>query len=400
MFSYLKLVEDCLDPYLYKQGLKYYLEGSIVSEERLWLDNWYKFEVLDRQSLYTVKIPILHLALSRKKFSKAKQALSQVVSCNCSYFDDLGCCSHIVAVLAKLENDFFPKNKNPKKERGQEASQDYKPSTAGFSESIFDKMIEVDTAKKLQQYEFDLDYCLTRDLSSLQVEIKLKYFWKDFNQDPGLFVSALEAQKLKIEEILNDYTAEKRLIKIFCVGLKITQGNYYWWKFWSQFLVCLDSQNQAVLWAKLWKMSLIKITDSFKPELEQTLKGLSEDLKLEILSNLKQEFTRDPDSWINFCFVAECQAWILKNLDRLDNQRMVEAALMFPEKREQIEFKITKDIKNWIDFLTPASYEDLLKSLAYWKQNLGDSDCFQSVLKYIQENHPKKRKLLARLESI
>jgi hypothetical protein len=79
---------------------------------------------------------------------------------------------------------------------------------------------------------------------------------------------------------------------------------------------------------------------------------------------------------------------------------MVEAALMFPEKREQIEFKIAKDIKNWIDFLTPASYEDLLTSLAYWKQNLGDSDCFQSVLKYIQENHPKKRKLLARLESI
>ena len=131
MLSYLETVQKIAQTDVYNRGLKYYLDGKVLSHQDLVLDLWRKYKVSSNR-IYEVQIPLLHLALSPKKFDKADLALLESVSCECGYFQEFGICKHIVAVCGSLENEF---NINLKKNKRRQ--------TESLASNVFDSILEV-----------------------------------------------------------------------------------------------------------------------------------------------------------------------------------------------------------------------------------------------------------------
>jgi hypothetical protein len=72
----------------------------------------------------------------------------------------------------------------------------------------------------------------------------------------------------------------------------------------------------------------------------------------------------------------------------------------YPDRREEIERRLSQQIRIWSDFLQPGEYDELVGLLKQWRQDLGRSDYLEETLQYIRQNHPKKTKLIGGLERI
>jgi hypothetical protein len=80
MISYLEAIKPLVNPEIYNRGLKLYLEGRVLGYSELLLDYWRRYQVQGKHQVYTVDIPLIHLALDKSKHSQAGEALQQVVS--------------------------------------------------------------------------------------------------------------------------------------------------------------------------------------------------------------------------------------------------------------------------------------------------------------------------------
>jgi hypothetical protein len=379
MLSYLDAVKKTCPLEIYNRGLKAYLEGKVLTQTEMVLDFWRSYKVEDRD-IYTVQMPLLHLALSPEKENQADKAILQSASCDCAYFNEFGICKHIVAVCASLENEF---NINLKKQKRQKT----------YSSSVvFDSILEVDTEKKIRKFlisfeDFlEIGYKDTSFLENFILEIK----------NDAKYPEVLNKLKNFILEKIEYYEYEKKLLRLVKPTLILDSKN--WWPIWHKVQTKFSSNNQIKFFDQVWKSYLAGNLNNIKKELETTLKNLKEKEKLQVFEFLQKEYQDTPENWLDFVLLAGMENWVEENLNLLDPIFLLKIIQTFPDIREKTEIHLLEQVKLWSDFLeTGQNYAEISEVFSIWQNKLGGSSYCQEAIDYIKQNHPKKKKLLKQI---
>lgn len=375
MLSYLETVKKCCPTEIYNRGLRAYLEGKIISQQAMVLDFWRVYKVEDRE-IYTVQIPLLHLALSLDKHSLASKALQEVVSCDCNYFQEFGVCKHITAVCASLEDEFSISLKKQKRGASSSASQ------------VFDSILEVGIEKKIRQFLVALEDFLEVGYSNLSF---LQDFILEVKTDPKYQTTLKQVQALLLEKIEN-YEYERKILKLVQPSLILDAEN--WWSVWHKIQAKLTAKNRLKFFSQVWKSYLAGNLESIQAEFKTALQNLAELDKLEIFEFLQKEYEAEAENWLEFAILAQMQSWIVKNLNLLDPLFLLKVIQAFPDIRETAEIHLLEQLKLWSDFLeTGQNYDEIIQVFDIWQKELGGSIYCEEALDYFKQNHPKKKKL-------
>lgn len=386
MLSYLEVVKKLVDTEIYNRGVRLYLEGKVLGHKELILDYWRSYEVQGRADIYTVDLPLLHLALSQGKYEQADRALKEVVRSDSPYFLEFGVCQHVVAVCAALDQEFKIKPRDKK-------------SPKISSDEVWNRILEAESGKKEREWIAALEVALYSGFREQS---------RHFRQLKEMLVEVVENQKagfpVGLEKIFSglvgDYLLEKNLLKLFVHPYFLSKGGLVWWRLIEPFLGRMDRDNQVKAIQELWKNRLAGNTEDFDPPLTTYFQELDSNLKEEVLQALELEFSAEPKNWIGFALVSKNAAWLEKNLDKLDGHFLVLIAKEYPDRRETLEQKLGQQTRVWSDFLQPGEYDELLDLLKQWKQELGSSDYLEETIKYIKQNHPRKTKLINGIDSL
>jgi len=377
MISYLDAAKSLTDTGIYTRGLKLYLEGMVVKNKDLELDFWREYEIKSKRENYIVKIPLLHLALSRSKFEKADIALNQVVNCDCQYFLEFGVCKHIVAVCASLEDEF--KIRNTKEKKVEKIS-------------VIDNIFEAESEKKLRIFVNNLEYCLSKDVSPEQLG---EYLGSGLRENIDTFLSAVEQT---IDSKIGDYTVEKRLVRIATNGYLSREGGKVWQDFWFDRSEKLDKSNQINFFVASWENYLSGQIIS-QDYLKQSLPLLPNKLKKEILQKLRANFPETKKNWIDFIFIAQYKDWLDNNYRELESEYLIQACNLLPDRRDEFENILLENLRVWSDFLPVGEYKEVFELFNFWQDQIGRSEQFEEGLKYFKEHHKRRPKLLDMLSS-
>jgi len=390
MISYLEAIKPLVNPEIYNRGLKLYLEGRVLGYSELLLDYWRRYQVQGKHQVYTVDIPLIHLALDKSKHSQAGEALQQVVRSDSAYFLEFGLlCANVVAVCAALDQE-FGLNSTPNK-----------PALKPASLNLWDNLLVVEISKKQREWLQALEFCLlSGGLKQKRYYQLLQQYFPDLfvpSPQPGLFK---EVQDL-IKTVVGDYSKEKNLRQIFTDPYFLATGGLVWWQLFAPYLSQLDPHNQLLIYLDLWQNRLAGNTTEFESELQNYFINLSSQQKEQILQELQTQFgSKQPQVWLEFAFWCQHTSWLWQQVDSLDSRYLIRLAQLLPDHRELIEQKMVKQLKIWSDFLPVGDYQELVSVLSEWKAQLGRSDYLQEVIGYIQANHPKKTKLIREVEKI
>lgn len=393
MLSYLDTVKTLVNESTYQRGLKYYLEGKVVSFADLNLDFWREYKVVGSEE-YIVKIPILHLTLNSKKFSLAPKVIEEMASCTCPYFCDYNkICKHIVAVLASLEQEFglsFKQTKNQTEKIIQNKN---------LKANIFEAIFEAEKDKQIKHFQYNWEDYLTGSKSNYnQYFAFFEEFVRATVKAPDEYRDFLQDLQTEILKDLKDYDKEKKIIQIIPASLLV--GKKLWWTFWKKILQQknFSSQSWLNLNENLWKIYISKAVSEISIEVLQFLKNLNSEQKSYLFEKLKDDFADKQEIWLRFALDVEYLDWLSENIDLLDPKILIQLALKDSENREEIEVKMLDKIKVWSDFLQAGDYEEIVEIFSDWQTKLGRSLYFEEALKYFEQNHKKKRKLIKDLK--
>jgi len=387
MFSYLEVVKKLVQPEIYNRGLKLYLEGAVLGYSDLLLDYWRKYQVQNKNNLYTVDIPLLHLALDKQKHPQASQALKEVVRCDSPYFLEFGICANVVAVCAALDQEFSPNQIKISKSKNQ-------PKI-----NIWDNILQAESTKKQREWLNALEKCVYYGFSDSSQQYKtLKKYFADILTNPDFtFIQNINSL---IDNIVGNYLLEKNLLKIFIDPYFLASGSIVWWKLISPFFQQIDTDHQLTIACELWKNKIANNVSAFEEQIREYFVKLPSAQKLAILEKLKKQYSSNTEFWLEFTVWAEYIEWLEEHIDELDSKYLIVVAKKIPDQRDRIEQKIVEQIKIWSDFLIAGDYQELIQILSLWKTQLGYSDYLEDVLRYIKQSHHKKTKLLKALEKI
>jgi hypothetical protein len=377
MLSYKKLFSS-VDSAVYNRGIRLYLDGAVGNPRSMLLDNWREYTVVDNANKsYLVKIPLLHLTMSVTKISKASEALLEVASCECVFFGKYNYCKHLVAVCASLDKEFnFFEIPNIQSEV-----------------DILDNIFSAQKLKQHRKWLEVIDTLLTRDTEN--------YFYLDkisqaLKAEPDQHSDFLNELHRLLQPIMGNYSSEKRLVKIIQESILIGQG--VWLDFWNEYFSKFDEYNQVNLFFGLWKIFWLNQKSGFGKKLESVFSSASKKVKKGVLEKLKEEFHLDNRVWLEYCFSAKYFDWFNENLNFLDPLTLIRFAQIYPDKVEQVEILVFKQIKIWSDYLQTGEYEMVIDVFKNWAKRLGKSDLYVDALNYFRNQHPRKKKLLNQLD--
>ena len=381
MLSYLATVQKLVHPSIYQRGIKLYLSGAVVGNEDLTLDYWRIYKVIGSDE-YLVKIPLLHLALDRTKFKHSSQALEEVVSCTCPYFMEHGICKHIVGVCASLDKEFDTKLQAAKTKLNRH-----------HSDQILDQIFEAEKTRNIREFQEELDFYLQSSQST-------NYQWfEDFvvavNQEPKVYQSTLNNFHKIIDQNLQDYDQEKKVIPLITKSLLF--GEILWWQFWQKHFDEIDENRKNDMLVEIWEMRFVGLLKNFLGEVDSFFGDLKTAQKKIVLKKLQQRFEHKREVWLEFCFVAKTWFWFEENLQDLDPEILISVATTWPEKQEEIEELIAKKMRIWIDFLQPQNNYELVEVFRLWLNKLGGGEEYQLTVDYLKQIHKKKRGLIKKI---
>jgi SWIM zinc finger len=384
MFSYLGAVQKLIGREIYGRGIKYYLEGRVTKFDDLALDFWRSYTVTENHEDVNIKIPLLHLALSQSRYPTADLALSQVVSCTCNYFQEYGVCKHIVAVCASIEQEF-----------GLNKKLIVQNSDTGKKvDSLLETIFEAETDKKSRRWQSQIE----------------SYIYSSSSGDPHWFDEAISEVSNNqdqyqefltgfrgiILEALKTWEAELRIINLIKQSLYF--GGRFWWRFWQEFLDRLEDSNKLKLWTSIWKMYIVGAFKDFQEEFLMELRRLEDSTKQDILEALKKEFQGQNKVWVTFAIESHYKLWLMANLDIFDPLNLLKLYFILPEDQDDIERRVYNQVKVWSDFLQSGNYAELVATMKKWENSVGRTDYYEMALKYVKDNHSKKKKLMNELE--
>jgi hypothetical protein len=380
MFSYLTAVRSVVDPNVYARGIKLYLQGSVLSHTEMTLDFWRKYVVAGSAQSHTVQMPLLHLALARHKYDLGGQAMVESTRCDCAYFQEFGICKHIVAVCAQLEQEFAPPSKVVSEQ---------------IQASVLDNIFQAEADKKIRVWLSKVEDYLAKDSQGQT------YWWEEvatfFRTDPSGYEAFWSSLAQMVEEATKTWEKEARLLPLIYLSLQL--GGARWWDFWQPYLSQISQNRMEKLLVDLWKLKVIGACKNFEPQLLDFLSQLHDQQKEQTLRELQKVFPHSAKFWLDFVFESKFESWVDKNYQTLDPLSLIKAVEMLPDRSEKFELEILRQVRIWSDFLQTGQYDDLIQLFQVWQRRLGRSQYFEQALKYLQENHPKKKKLLRQLEA-
>ncbi len=385
MLSYLQAVQKLTDETIYTRGLKFYLEGRIISHKNLTLDYWREYQLVD-SDIYTIRIPLLHLALSKEKYNFAHLAIEELVTCDCAYFFEYGICKHVVAVCASLENEFNFELKTKKKQANQKEQ-----------EKILDSIFVAENQRKFREFEINLEeYLQTSNRNNLDWLERFASQTKEENQENQKYLKSLEkffSQKLEI------YENEKKILNLIWPSLRV--GKKIWWDLWAKLFKKFTQDKQIQIWAKIWLMRVAGNLEDIQKDLQLKIRSLDLQKKQTIFFNLQKEYPEQTTIWLEFGLTAELWDWFLENIENLDPQTLIKLGTLIPDYREDIDREISIKIKIWSDFLeTGQNYEEIIETFRSWRKSLGENEFMDFAWEYIKDSHAKKKKLLKEIKKV
>ncbi|MEM1312209.1 MAG: SWIM zinc finger family protein [Patescibacteria group bacterium] len=381
MFSYLQIVQKLVSKEIYARGIRYYLEGRVVSCDDLKLDFWRSYVVSDNHGEFNIKIPLLHLALDQSKFGDADIALQQVTTCTCNYFEEYGVCRHIVAVCASIEQEFGLSKNNQKLKAEKQVNT--------LLESIFEAEIDKKSRKWLSQIE--------------------SYIYSSRSYGPHWFDEVITESKANVNkyteffdefgrivtESIKTWEGELRVINLIKQSLYF--GGKFWWTFWLPYFDKLESSNKLNLLISAWKMYLVGSFREFAEDFLLLIRGLEQVEKAEMMELLRKEFRQQSKVWVNFAIESHYYEWLSDNLDTLDPENLIRVHSILHEEQDEIERRLLGQVKVWVNFLQSGNYDELLATMNKWQTEIGRTDLYDMATNYIKDNHPKKKRLIAKL---
>ena len=383
MFSYTDSIQKLVSKEIFQRGVKIYLEGKVVSKSDLVINFWRKYKVLGASNdFYFVQIPILHLALDSSKYHLVTQAILESCSCTCPYFAEFGVCKHFVAVFHDLEKEYF-------------GNLTKKSFEIDKSTSILDTIFVVEKVTKQKNLRLNIDFYFEK--SSQNSVVWWEKFIFDVEKNPTENKKILADLKVYFLNALLDYDNEKKLLYLIFVSIKLSGD--CWWDFWLDILPSLSLISMRKFWLQVWKIRFLGLTKSFDTKINNLAKGIAAEEKTKILESLQTEYENNREIWLDFVLSSQHSDFLEKNLDKFDAELLLDICEILPEKREEIEIKIMKQIEVWSDYLPVGNYSDFQKVLEKWKK-LGGSDYLVETVKYIKIQHKKKPKLMSFLRKL
>jgi hypothetical protein len=378
VISYLEAVKELVDPGIYSRGVRYFLEGSVSSYEEMTLDYWRLYKVIGNKE-YLIKFPLLHLALSQKKFNQAAQAITESVECSCDFYLEHGICKHIVAVCASLDQEFSlnlakTKTKIAKKE----------------SSNLLETIFEADKIRQIRQFEIDFEQYLESSKST-------NFRWlEDFTlaviDTPSEYEEFLKHLKIIVHKYLIDFDKERKILKL--IPKTLIYGKKVWWDFWYTNFDEINQNKLYDLWTEIWEIKMLNMAGEFEKDIIAQLLQMDDQNKAVVLEKLQAKFTFNKNFWLEFVFVSKYWQWFEENLNSLDPQYLLRIAQVWPEKQDQIEYIILAQAKVWADFLQPGQYQEIIDLFRGWEDKIGRTENFERALDYYKDLHGKKKTLL------
>lgn len=373
MFSYLDAVKKAANDGVYGRGIKYYLEGNVGKFTNLILDHWRLYRVIGGKE-YLVKMPLLHLVLSPEKYEIGSEALSEAATCTCEYYQEWGICKHVVAVCASLEKEF-----NPRKKLNSDPG-----------EVVLDQIFEVENEKQIRIWNSKVEIYFN---SSSQGN---PYWFEEIAskvaKNPETYQKFVDKLSLEVDHALKTWESELRVMQLIKQSLYF--GEVFWWDYWQKFFPQFEPSNKIRQWVDFWKMYAIGIFKPIKNSFLTKLRDLPDSTKNEILVALQKDFVEQNRIWLDFIIESRYLSWLEQHLDTFDPISLFKIYNLLPDSQNEIEIRSMNQVKVWSDFLQPGNYREIAEIFKIWEKIAGRTEVFEQALKYLQENHPKKKKLL------
>lgn len=385
MFSYLNTIQPLVDETIFNRGQRLYLEGRVSRPRDLVLDYWREYTVDDTKDQFRVRIPLLHLALSRSKFTQAGEALAESVSCECEYFRDFGLCKHLVAVCSHLEQEFGLGMKSKKQSLYN-----------SVADQVLDSIFTAERDKLVREFQTHLeDYLNSSGRSSFQW---VQDFAQTFNQQPEEYLEFFENITDYLKENIKTYEKEKRILKL--LEYVAVYNSIPWWNLIAELIVEMHPKSRLELTLNLWPIYSSGVMSNYQKEFEHYLNSLSQEEKDHILEGLIKSRQTDQEYWLKFIFVSQNILWIQENYEYLDPENLIKAATFIPDQQEELTIILAKKMRIWSEFLPVGEYEEIISIIDSWQKNLGRGDIFEDTIKYIIEVNKKRRGLVKKIREI
>jgi SWIM zinc finger len=406
MFSYTQIAKDLVETDISNLGIRLYLDGSVGTIEKLLIDNWRIYNVKDSLKVYRVTMPVLHLVLSRNKFNDAVEAILQSTNCTCSYFHEFGACKHVVAVCQSMQKEFLEVEG-----KGQLTKKRDLEAVGNVLGNIFD----VEQKSKFRKlHELFETYFAKSEVKSIywfeqfvhevkktKGKVKMNngsiFSSIDFG-DPNIdYTPFLVELKSIFQNKLRDYDQEKKVYYLMTVSLQA--GGRFWWEFWQDLIPGFSQRQQLRLWSEVYRWKMSRITLDYNDLITAKLVSMDDAEKKLILEKLQQDYENNLRLWLDFVLTSRYEQFLVDNLDKFDPELLIDIAYILPEKLEVIEVRIMNQVKIWSDFMKAGEYQEIVHLLSKWVK-LGRSDYFWETMKYIQNQHKKKPKLMSILKKL
>lgn len=393
MFSYLNALQDVVDKVIVQRGQRLFLEGKVQLKENLILDYWRLYKVNTNQDEpYLVKIPLIHLALSRDKHLLAGQAMQEVASCTCAYFLEYGLCKHISAVCASLDSEFRVRSTPSIEKKAGELFE----STTQLD--ITDQINRSNLQKQHNEWLTNFEkailesnwYGKEKFLSSLTTELSL-----DFNHEHTEFWPSLNHL---LKDYGKDFDTERNIASL--AAQTLLYNVTVWWDFWSQYVFEWDIRNSRIFWYKLmqWKSDQ-NVAKEFDRITQTAKQNYSENSKKQIIDYITERMGGDFNSQLILCKAIGYYPWIRDNLHKIDPTTLLTLTNEIPECESQIEIIIAEQLKEWSLIIeSGGDGQELIGILRAWSQTIGQTETFEETLNYILANTKHKRKLFNELK--
>jgi len=392
-FSYSKTVKEITDSIIFGRGQKLFLDNFVLNSHKLTLQNWLRFEVLDKKQTYFPKIPLLHLLIPFDNWNNSALAFEEVASCDCDYFATFGICSHLVASCCWLDSHFKLNSKNLS---NLDSNLNSKNQNSNGQKNLLDQIFAAEIDKTQTIWLNNWQYYLLHPISPKNSSWFKKASWlrevadkSEFNQSFGVRI------KRDFASFYRDFYKEKILTALSFET--ILAGGLFWWNFWQSEIDLWSEDLQIKFWSNLWQ-------NRNQTQLKLIWKNISDRLKtLEIhqknqifgvLSNKSNNSTQDFRISLELSLDLELLSWLEENLEHFDIETLLKLNPVLIDEFEKINTLIAKKFLDWSNFVqTGDNYEDFARVLKAW-QSVADERIWSEIISQITSLHRKKSKLI------
>ena len=200
--------------------------------------------------------------------------------------------------------------------------------------------------------------------------------------------------------VVKDFVNEIKIIHLFTHSYLSSQNSTIWLQLFLKYLNNIHQLNQVKLGTKIYLNLYNSIYQvSSIPDYQNFLKGFTEEQKYLISQELKNDYLKHNNVWIDYCLIAEDKKRLRESFSLFDPNLLLRLTKLFPEDQDIIENLLFNQIRTYSDYLTSSDYTQFLQIFDKWFDTYGRSEKLIEMIEYVIDSHPKKKSLIKELRS-